>query len=46
VSDVQRLAALKIFKNGKNTKAKYHFLLREGAFSCQNALKKACFFCQ
>src|ERR1700722_16552944 len=43
---LQWLATLKILKNSKNTKAKYHFYFAKHRFSCQNPLKKARFFCQ
>jgi len=43
---LQRLATRKIFKNGKNTKAKCHFYFPNHRSSCQNASKLACFFCQ
>jgi hypothetical protein len=46
VTTWQRLATQKILKNRQNTKAKYHFYFAKHRFSCQNAGKKACFFCQ
>jgi hypothetical protein len=42
----QWLATRKILKNRQNTKAKYNFYFAKHRFSCQNAPKRACFFCQ
>jgi hypothetical protein len=46
VPALQWLATLKILKNRKKWKAKCHFYFAKHRFFCQNALKKACFFCQ
>jgi hypothetical protein len=43
---LQPLATLKFSKNSKKPKAKYHFYFAKHRFTCQNAPKKACFFCQ
>jgi len=46
ITYLQQLATRKISKNRQNMKAKYHFYFAKHRFSCQYALKKACFFCQ
>jgi hypothetical protein len=42
----QLLATQEISKRGEKRKAKYHFYFAKHRFTCQNAPKKACFFCQ
>jgi len=46
IPNLQLFATLKITKNRQKSKAKYHFYFAKPRFSCQNAPKKACFFCQ
>jgi hypothetical protein len=40
---LQWFATLKVSKNRKKSKAKYHFYFAKHRFSCQNAPKTACF---
>ncbi|HEV7926152.1 MAG TPA: hypothetical protein VGR14_12395 [Verrucomicrobiae bacterium] len=46
VAAMQWLVEAKSSKNMKKGKAKYHFHFAKPRFTCQNAPKKAFFFCQ